>query len=137
MAGTKAYMAPEQLLGQKHGVQVDSWQMGCLLMYLRTGLSPFSHLPADLDLPALAARRTYEEVLSCGLFNHLDDVEHAFLKQCLVHDWQQRPTVDQLYQTGYLLKGPLCVQARCRAAAVNSLSDWAQRLAAFGLIRKQ
>ena len=77
-------------------VQVDTWALGCLLLTLRTALPPFWHLLALEDEAAAAARRTYEEVLSCGHYSHLESVELDLLQQCLVQDWMERPCAETL-----------------------------------------
>ena len=40
--GTPDYMAPEILLGERHGTPVDLWALGCLTFELLTGYTPFT-----------------------------------------------------------------------------------------------
>jgi serine/threonine-protein kinase len=58
MAGTPAYMAPEQLTGGPVDVRADQYAFGILLHELATGQHPFSHggprIPLDATHPQLA-----------------------------------------------------------------------------------
>ena len=39
--GTPAYIAPEILLKNGYGMEVDVWSSGCIFYYMVTGLLPF------------------------------------------------------------------------------------------------
>ncbi|RHY28739.1 hypothetical protein DYB32_007633 [Aphanomyces invadans] len=58
MCGTDAYLPPEMVSRtlQGHGLQVDMWQLGCLLYELRSGYPPFY-------LPQSKQKHTHQRIL--------------------------------------------------------------------------
>ena len=113
--GTRGFMAPEQLEGRVQGIQLDTFQLAELLMSLRTGKLPFFHLPiaTPATAAAVAKRRTYEEVVSCGHYSHLEPTEMEFLQRCLAYDWLERPLASELWQSDpYIRYGPAALQAK-------------------------
>ncbi|CAK4696897.1 hypothetical protein LEN26_006061 [Aphanomyces euteiches] len=58
MCGTDAYLPPEMVSRtlQGHGLQVDLWQLGCLLYELRSGYPPFY-------LPQSKQKHTHQRIL--------------------------------------------------------------------------
>ena len=64
LCGTPAYMAPEVVLQRGHGKAVDFWALGCVLLELLHGKSPFAapHAHASYQL-TLQGTVTYPETL--------------------------------------------------------------------------
>ena len=64
LCGTPAYMAPEVVLQRGHGKAVDFWALGCMLLELLHGKSPFAapHAHASYQL-TLQGTVTYPETL--------------------------------------------------------------------------
>merc|ERR1711935_574127 len=42
--GTKSYMSPERLKGEKHGFSSDIWSLGITIHFMATGELPFASL---------------------------------------------------------------------------------------------
>jgi serine/threonine protein kinase len=105
-AGTAAYAAPEQVQGLTYDARVDTWQLGLLVLVLRTGMLPFWYLKAQCeDSAAEQARRCPEELdnPSSPYCNLLKKRERNFVKQCLVVNQLSRPTVTALCRDSFYL----------------------------------
>ncbi len=89
VAGTPAYMAPEQLAGGPLSVQSDVYALGLLLFELFTGERVHkSDKPADL---LAAHRRPPTPALSTSSGSHLDPAVQRVLERCLERDPTRRP----------------------------------------------
>jgi serine/threonine protein kinase len=99
-AVTLAFMAPEQIDGKQQGSWVDIWQLGALLMALRSGENPFQHCGEDeaRDYVPLAQRGQYKVLLK--------DDEQYFLAQSVVTNVADRRTAMELLGTEYLKGTP-------------------------------
>lgn len=95
--GTPAYAPPEQKKGWIHTATLDTFQWGLLLLACRTAEHPFHHLQA-LAQDEQQRRRTYDEVVSCGCYDHLLPCEKALLKRCLA-GFGQREAVGAIMVT--------------------------------------
>lgn len=77
-------------------------------MLCRTGALPFPHL-LNMHPAEAAARKSYAEVMSCGLYQHLLPCDLSFVEACLQADPDYRPLLDDLHMdSDYILYGPLC-----------------------------
>jgi hypothetical protein len=88
VAGTPAYMAPEQLAGKGASVQSDIYALGLVLYELYTGRRAF-------DAPSLAELRAKKEraTLSApsGLAKDIDPIVERVILGCIDKDPRQRP----------------------------------------------
>jgi len=90
--GTPHWMAPECLLSDSYSELVDVWSLGITAYELAVGQPPHAELHslrAALKIPAappptLPQPARYSAEL------------HSFLRACLVKDWRQRPSAQQL-----------------------------------------
>ncbi|URM94921.1 serine/threonine protein kinase [Actinomadura madurae] len=84
--GTYAYMAPEQVLGERSGPPADVFALGCVLAFAATGRSPYD----AATIPAIVHRVLHEEPDLAGLAEPLRPLVAA----CLAKDPADRPTTD-------------------------------------------
>jgi serine/threonine protein kinase len=87
--GTPGYMSPEQVVGKPVGSPSDVFSLGAVLAYAATGTGPFGTGPVD----ALYFRVVYEEPELHELPVELRDL----VRQCLIKDADDRPTVTALF----------------------------------------
>jgi len=103
LCGTPAYTAPEIVLGQEYGKEVDMWSLGCIIYSLLSGSLPFGS--DDIDECALyerACKADYdfdEEVwdfVSGSVKNLISNLLHL--------DTNQRLTADQALGCTWITK---------------------------------
>jgi serine/threonine-protein kinase len=88
MAGTPAYMAPEQLAGQPASVRSDLYALGLVLYEIFTGRRPFE------ATTAADWRRVHNESQPPSLHTHTTDIDPAVervILRCLSKDPEGRP----------------------------------------------
>ncbi len=101
-AGTVPYMAPEVVLHHNSydGIKADIWSFGCLLIQLVTGFRPWHELEHDY---AIIFRLGATKFLPEALLNlPLSHQGSEFIKSCLDHNPDTRPTVNDLLTSEYL-----------------------------------
>ncbi|WP_412519148.1 serine/threonine protein kinase [Actinomadura madurae] len=86
--GTYAYMAPEQVLGDRSGPPADVFALGCVLAFAATGRSPYD----AATIPAIVHRVLHEEPGLAGLAESLRPLVAA----CLTKDPADRPATDRI-----------------------------------------
>ncbi|KAG8645961.1 E3 ubiquitin-protein ligase UPL5 [Manihot esculenta] len=93
--GTTPWMAPEVIKGDnKYGFEADIWSLGCTVLQMLTGKSPYS----DLD----CGTRTLENEIVRGklptLPDFLSELSRDFILKCLQDNPHDRPTAAKLLQ---------------------------------------
>ncbi|KAL2483187.1 mitogen-activated protein kinase kinase kinase 15 [Forsythia ovata] len=106
IGGTPAFMAPEVARGEEQGFPADIWALGCTIIEMATGGSPWpnlSHPTSVLYRIALS-----EELPEFPVF--LSDKAKDFLSKCLRRDPKERWTAKQLLKHPFLEELPIKVQ---------------------------
>jgi serine/threonine protein kinase len=86
--GTPAYMAPEQVMGQRITAAVDIFAWGSVMVFAATGISPFG----QDTIPAVINRILNQEPDLSGLPTDLQ----GLVRECLAKDPADRPTARDL-----------------------------------------
>ena len=88
IAGTPAYMAPEQLAGKPASVQSDLYSLGLLMYELFTGRRPFR----SATVPDLRREQSSTEITTpSSLVRDLDPAVERVMLRCLEPDPAKRP----------------------------------------------
>lgn len=102
MSNTVPYMAPEAVTHPYtyDPIKADIWSFGCLLIELLTGKKPWHELEHDY---AIVYRLGATPFVPEGLFDlSLSNAGQEFVKSCLVHEPDSRPSVQDLLISPYL-----------------------------------
>jgi eukaryotic-like serine/threonine-protein kinase len=86
--GTPAYMAPEQVMGERITAAVDIFAWGSVMVFAATGISPFG----QDTIPAVINRILNQQPDLSGLPAELRDL----VRECLTKDPARRPTARDL-----------------------------------------
>jgi len=103
LCGTPAYTAPEIVLGQEYGKEVDMWSLGCIIYSLLSGSLPFGS--DDVDEYALYER-------ACNADYDFDEEVWDFVSGSVINlisnllhlDTKQRLTADQALRCTWITK---------------------------------
>ncbi|VVB16056.1 unnamed protein product [Arabis nemorensis] len=97
-SGTPAFMSPEVARGEEQSFPADVWALGCTVIEMATGLSPWPELN-DVVAAIYKIGFTGEspEIPEC-----LSEKGKDFLKNCLRKDPKQRWVVEELLQHPFL-----------------------------------
>lgn len=98
IAGTPAYMAPEQITGGPLGPAVDMFAWGATLVYAANGRGPFGHG----SLKAVVQRVINDE----PDFGELSGTLREIAERCLNKDAAQRPTAAETLMLVLGIEGP-------------------------------
>ncbi|KAJ6597492.1 kinase-like domain-containing protein [Mycena vulgaris] len=90
VCGTPGYMAPEVCLKAGHGKAVDVWAMGVVTYFLLAGYTPFDRDRPELETKAIIAGDYKFE--PAEYWADISDTARDFVRACLTHDPQDRPT---------------------------------------------
>lgn len=101
MSGTIPFSAPETVLGQNFNpIKADIWSFGCLLIELVTGFHPWHELEHDYAIIyRLGATKFLPEAL---LDLPISEEGSEFIKSCLIHEPDKRPSAHSLLSSPYL-----------------------------------
>ncbi|KAL3652639.1 hypothetical protein CASFOL_002320 [Castilleja foliolosa] len=97
IGGTPMYMSPEVARGEKQGFSADIWAVGCTVIEMATGNSPWPNSPIISTLHRIA--------FSCEtpkIPGFLSDLGKDFLSKCLVVDPNERWTAERLLRHRFL-----------------------------------
>eukprot|EP00005_Dracoamoeba_jomungandri_P004596 CAMPEP_0174256576 /NCGR_PEP_ID=MMETSP0439-20130205/5797_1 /TAXON_ID=0 /ORGANISM="Stereomyxa ramosa, Strain Chinc5" /LENGTH=450 /DNA_ID=CAMNT_0015339247 /DNA_START=43 /DNA_END=1395 /DNA_ORIENTATION=- len=84
--GTPEYLAPEVLLGNKYGKEVDWWSLGTLMFEMLTSMPPFY----EEDVQLMYQKIMKEEIDYSPVLEVADEVAVDFLKCILTRDPAER-----------------------------------------------
>ncbi|KAG9159914.1 hypothetical protein Leryth_005662 [Lithospermum erythrorhizon] len=102
ISGTPMFMAPEVILGEEQSYPADIWSLGCTIIEMASGCSPWSHLMTTTTSPAYVLYKIALSGESPNFPNSLSDKAKDFLEKCLTSDPRQRWTAKQLLEHNFL-----------------------------------
>jgi predicted ATPase/serine/threonine protein kinase/Tfp pilus assembly protein PilF len=105
LAGTPAYMAPEQLAGEAAGPAADIYALGIVLFEMMTGVRPFAE---GMDPVAIQQRLEVDAPSPRSIVPDLDDRWEAVIRRCLERNPHRR--FDRAGHIAEALAGRLSVQ---------------------------
>ncbi|KAJ0246169.1 Mitogen-activated protein kinase kinase kinase 15 [Hirschfeldia incana] len=97
-SGTPAFMSPEVARGEEHSFPADVWALGCVVIEMATGLSPWPELN---DVVAAVYKIGFAGE-SPGIPECLSEKGKDFLRKCLRRDPKQRWVVEELLRHPFL-----------------------------------
>ncbi|KAF8061248.1 hypothetical protein N665_1208s0007 [Sinapis alba] len=97
-SGTPAFMSPEVARGEEQSFPADVWALGCMVIEMATGLSPWPELN---DVVAAIYKIGFTGV-SPEIPECLSEKGKDFLRNCLRRDPKQRWVVEELLQHPFL-----------------------------------
>ncbi|KAK1431133.1 hypothetical protein QVD17_14395 [Tagetes erecta] len=101
--GTPMFMAPEVARGDEQGFAADVWALGCVVIEMATGCSPWLNVHDPVSVLYKIAYSGESPEIPSVLSNQARD----FISKCLVHDPKQR------WGAMELLKHPFITQFDC------------------------
>ncbi|XP_022716868.1 mitogen-activated protein kinase kinase kinase 18-like [Durio zibethinus] len=97
-SGTPAFMAPEVARGEEQGFEADIWALGCTIIEMGTGNSPWPELNDPVSaLYKIGFSGEVPEIPKC-----LSEKGKDFLGKCLRRDAKERWTAKELLQHPFL-----------------------------------
>lgn len=123
-AGTKPYMSPERLLGQKYTIKSDIWSLGLTLWSFATGAHPYEKKGVELGY------FRFLEMIVKGpvpeLPDSFSDDFKDFLSKCVKVDPDERESALKLIKHPFIKKSTsLTVQKHLRVSLLK-LVGWAR-----------
>jgi len=103
LCGTPAYTAPEIVLGQEYGKEVDMWSLGCIIHALLSGSLPFGS--DDVDEYALYERACDADYdFDEEVWDFVSGSVRNLISNLLHLDTKQRLTADQALRCTWITK---------------------------------
>ena len=90
LAGTLAYMAPEQLDGQRAGQPADIYALGVVMFEMLTGRLPFLPAPGDVPLSAVLNRLSEAAPALRSVLPDIDARWNDVVARCLEREVERR-----------------------------------------------
>ncbi|GAB4859443.1 hypothetical protein Ancab_010909 [Ancistrocladus abbreviatus] len=103
IAGTPLFMAPEVARGEEQGYPSDIWSLGCTVIEMTTGKSPWGSNNADNPVSVIY-RIGYSGESVPEIGGVLSEEAKDFLSKCLRRDPKERWTASQLLQHPFIKK---------------------------------
>ncbi|XAR68111.1 Mitogen-activated protein kinase kinase kinase [Bertholletia excelsa] len=103
IGGTPAFMAPETARGEQQGCPADIWALGCTVIEMVTGESPWRNFAVDSN-PLLILYRIGFSGGSPEIPEFLSGQARDFLTKCLRRDPKERWTAKQLLKHSFLVE---------------------------------
>ncbi|KAL5082005.1 hypothetical protein RYX36_010426 [Vicia faba] len=100
IAGTPMYMSPEAARGEEQGYPCDVWSLGCTVIEMATGFSPWSNVEDPVNVLFRVAYSDEVPMIPCFLSEQAKD----FLRKCFVRDAKERWSCSQLLKHPFLEK---------------------------------
>lgn len=97
--GTLAWMAPEVVVRRQYGRKADIWSLGCTLIEMATGNSPWG----KIDHFFLATKMIGDSDLIPPLPSNASPEFKDFLLKCLNRDVEKRPSVTELRSHPFII----------------------------------
>ncbi|KAK8527205.1 hypothetical protein V6N13_085058 [Hibiscus sabdariffa] len=98
ISGTPAFMAPEVARGEEQGFEADIWALGCTIIEMSTGNSPW----LELNDPVSALYKIGFSGDVPEIPRWLSEEGKDFLGKCLKRDLKERWTAEELLQHPFL-----------------------------------
>ncbi|KAM0060793.1 putative mitogen-activated protein kinase kinase kinase STE-STE11 family [Helianthus debilis subsp. tardiflorus] len=98
ICGTPMYMAPETARGEDQGFPADVWAVGCTVIEMATGGSPWPDVNDPVSVLYKIAFSGEIQTIPDGL----SDLAKDFVSKCLIRDPKQRWTATQLLKHPYI-----------------------------------
>ncbi|XP_006364163.1 mitogen-activated protein kinase kinase kinase A-like [Solanum tuberosum] len=103
MGGTPMFMAPEVARGEEHGCSADIWGLGCTIIEMATGGSPWTNVTNAASLLYKIAFSGKSPEIPKFLSLQARD----FLSKCLIRDAKERWSAKQLLKHPFLEESDL------------------------------
>eukprot|EP01083_Nonionella_stella_P220871 789742_1 len=104
MIGTPNYVAPEILQGLEYSYRVDYWSLGVVLFECIAGYHPFSTRKTRKSIGKLYAAIISGKYKMESVWKTIDKDAMDLVTKLLIVDPNQRITIDQLLQHGFIIK---------------------------------
>ncbi|KAK2424360.1 mitogen-activated protein kinase kinase kinase [Trifolium repens] len=98
VAGTPLYMAPEVARGEEQGYPCDVWSLGCTIVEMATGFSPWSNVDDPVYVLFRVAYSNEVPMIPCFLSEQAKD----FLEKCFMRNSNERWSCSQLLKHPFL-----------------------------------
>ncbi|KAL2473054.1 mitogen-activated protein kinase kinase kinase 16 [Forsythia ovata] len=96
-SGTPAYMAPEVSRGEEQGFPADIWALGCTVIEMATGCSPWP----EIHDPVSALYKIGYSGDAPEIPSWLSNKAKEFLSKCLIRDAKLRWTAEELLEHSF------------------------------------